>query len=79
MEQTKSELNHEYRTKSEKVIQLDLKLRIVNGIVLSLVGVGMMLWMLTKLVIVVAVLISVAWFWYRIRLFRRLYKENQRT
>ena len=79
MEQTKSELEHEYRTKSEKVIQLDLKLRIVNGIVLSLVGVGMMLWMLTKLVIVVAVLISVAWFWYRIRLFRRLYKEIKDT
>ena len=75
MEQSKSELKREYRTKTEKEFQLIRKLRIVDKIVLSLVALGIILWMLTKLAVVIAVLIGVAWFWYKKRLFRRLDAE----
>lgn len=78
MEQDRTQLEKEYRAKSEKLDQVDRRMRIVNYGILSLFIAGGLLWKLSKIIIVAAVLIGAIWFWYSVLVYRRMNAEIKR-
>lgn len=78
MEQDRAQLEKEYRAKSEKLDQVDRRMRVVNYSILSLFIAGCLLWKLSKIIIVAAILLGALWFWYSVLVYRRMNTEVKR-
>ena len=75
MEQTKSELEHEYQDKLKKEDRFSRRLKFAGYIIFALLVVGTVLWKITKLIVPVALFLGVVWFWYGVRKSRQMIAE----
>lgn len=78
MEHDRTQLEKEYRAKSEKLDQVDRRMRVVNYSILSLFIAGGLLWKLSKIIIVAAFILGALWFWYSVLVYRRMNAEVKR-
>jgi len=75
MEQTRSELEHEYHDKLEKEDRFSRRMKFAGYIIFALLVAGALLWKITKLIVPVALFLGLVWFWYSVRKSRRMNAE----
>lgn len=75
MEQSRSELEHEYHDKFEKEDRFSRRIKFAGYIIVALLVTGALLWKITKVIVPVALLLGAAWFWYSVRASRRMNAE----
>lgn len=75
MEQSRSELEHEYHDKLEKEDRFSRRIKFAGYIIVALLVAGALLWKITKVIVPAALLLGAAWFWYSVRASRRMNAE----
>lgn len=75
MEQSRSELEHEYQDKLKKEDRFSRRLKIAGYIIFALLVVGALLWKITKLIVPAALFFGAVWFWYGVRKSRQMIAE----